>query len=59
MAKDISETKIWQKIIKGLIKKDKKISIRVASLKDISAMKRASGRPIDLSDLQLIKELKK
>lgn len=40
------------------LKKDKKISIRVASLKDITAMKKASGRPIDLSDLQLIKELK-
>jgi hypothetical protein len=41
------------------LKKDKKISIRVASLNDISAMKKASGRPIDLSDLQLIKESKK
>ncbi len=40
------------------LKKDKKISIRVASLKDIAAMKKASGRPIDLSDLELIKELK-
>ena len=40
------------------IKKDKKISIRVASLKDIAAMKKASGRPIDLSDIELIKELK-
>lgn len=40
------------------LKKDKNISIRVASLKDITAMKKASGRPIDLSDLQLIKELK-
>jgi hypothetical protein len=38
------------------LKKDKKISIRVASLKDIIAMKKASGRPIDLSDLQMIKE---
>lgn len=38
------------------IKEDKKISIRVASLKDITTMKKASGRPIDLSDLRLIKE---
>ena len=40
-------------------KKDKKISIRVASLHDIAAMKKSSGRPIDLSDLDLIKELMK
>ena len=40
------------------LKKDKNISIRVASPKDITAMKKASGRLIDLSDLQLIKELK-
>jgi len=41
------------------LKKDKKISIRVASLHDIAAMKKASGRPIDLSDLDLIKEIMK
>lgn len=41
------------------LKQDKVISIRVASLKDIEAMKKASGRPIDLADLELIKEAKK
>ncbi len=41
------------------LKKDKKISIRVASLHDIAVMKKASGRPIDLSDLVLIKEIMK
>lgn len=39
------------------VKKDKKISIRVASLHDIAVMKKASGRPIDLSDLDSIKEM--
>ena len=39
------------------LKKDRKISIRVASLRDISAMKKTSARPIDLSDLGLIKEI--
>ena len=41
------------------LKKDKKISIRVASLRDIAAMKKASARPVDLSDLNLIKEIMK
>lgn len=41
------------------LKKDKKISIRVASLHDIAVMKKASGRPIDLSDLHSIKEMMK
>jgi len=39
------------------LKKDKSISIRVASLRDIAAMKKSSGRPIDLSDLDSIKEM--
>ena len=41
------------------VKQDKNVSVRVASLKDIEAMKKASGRPIDFADLELIKELKK
>lgn len=39
------------------LKKDKKISIRVASLHDIAAMKKSSARPIDLSDLDSIREI--
>jgi len=39
------------------LKKDRKTSIRVASLRDITAMKKSSARPIDLSDLNLIKEI--
>lgn len=44
---------------KAEIKKDKDLSLRVASLNDIIKMKRASGRPADLADLELIKEVKK
>lgn len=40
-------------------KQDKSISVRVASLNDIVAMKKASGRAIDLADLSLIEEAKK
>jgi hypothetical protein len=40
------------------LKKDKNFTIRVASLKDISAMKKACARPIDLADLKLIHEIK-
>ena len=40
-------------------KKDKTVSIRVASLKDIASMKKKSGRPIDLADIEFIKEAKK
>ena len=39
-------------------KRDKNISVTVASLKDIEAMKKRSGRPVDLADLELIKETK-
>ena len=49
----------FRRLLKGsTLKRDKSISLRVASLKDIEAMKKASGRPIDLADLELIKELK-
>jgi hypothetical protein len=41
------------------IKRDKHLSVRVASLDDIITMKKASGRPIDLADLKLIKESKR
>ncbi|MCK4248728.1 MAG: hypothetical protein KAV18_05825 [Candidatus Omnitrophica bacterium] len=36
-----------------------KINFQVVSLKDLEKMKKDSGRPIDLADLALIKELKK
>lgn len=40
-------------------KRDKAITVRVASLNDIEAMKRKSGRPVDLADLKFIKEATK
>lgn len=40
-------------------RRDRDIVIRVASLNDLKVMKKASGRPQDLADLELIKEAKK
>lgn len=49
----------FRRLLKGAeLKQDKSISVRVASLKDIEIMKKTSGRPTDLADLELIKELK-
>lgn len=41
------------------LKKDKTISIRVASLKDIEKMKKKIRRPVDLADIEIIKAAKK
>ena len=41
------------------LRKDQHICVRVASLNDISAMKRASRRAIDRADLILIEEVRK
>ena len=38
------------------LKQDRTLSLRVAALKDIVKMKKASGRPIDLADIKLIEE---
>ncbi len=43
----------------SILKKDKQIAVRVASLRDIASMKKVSGRPIDLSDIKLIEEAKR
>lgn len=40
-------------------KQDKTIIVRVASLDDIAVMKKRSGRPVDLADLDIIKEFRK
>ena len=55
----LAEEREFKKIYKeSKLERDKDISIRVASLKDIEMMKKASGRSIDLADLELIKEVK-
>lgn len=54
-----SEKEFNELYINSEQKKDKTTSIRVASLKDIEMMKKKSGRPIDLADLEFIKETKK
>lgn len=56
----LSKEKEFNKLYKhSKIKKDKTLSIRVASLNDIKKMKKESGRAIDLADLKLIKEINK
>lgn len=40
-------------------KKDRTVTIRVASLKDIKLLKKKSGRPLDLADFKFIEEAKK
>lgn len=44
---------------KSELKKDKDFTVRVASLNDISVMKKASGRTIDLADINLIQEARR
>lgn len=41
------------------LKKDKSMSVRVASLDDLAVMKKTSARSIDLADLNFIKEIEK
>ncbi|MEK6565038.1 MAG: DUF6036 family nucleotidyltransferase [Candidatus Omnitrophota bacterium] len=56
----LAEQKEFEKIFKDAkLKRDKDISIKVASLEDIELMKKASGRPVDIADIELIKEAKK
>jgi len=50
----------FNKIYKNSEKKqDKTLTIRVACLNDILAMKKDSGRPIDITDIKFIEETKK
>jgi hypothetical protein len=56
----LAETKVFNKLYKNSEEKqDEEISIRVASLRDLEVLKRSAGRPIDLSDIELIKQFKK
>lgn len=43
----------------SVIKRNKGLKIRVASLEDLEAMKRSAGRPVDKADLELIREAKR
>ena len=56
----LAEERDFKKIYKkSKLERDKDISIRVASLKDIEMMKKASRRPVDIADIELIKKAKR
>ncbi len=56
----LSKEKDFHELYKNSeIKKDKTLSVRVASLNDLKKMKKESGRAIDLADLKLIQEINK
>ncbi len=56
----LASDKQFKKLYKNSqLMRDKNLSVKVASLDDIMIMKKASGRPIDLADIELIKEVKK
>lgn len=56
----LSERDVFSKLYKNSEqKKDKNIAVRVASLDDLIAIKKTSGRKIDLADIELIKEAQK
>lgn len=52
-----TDQKEYNKLYKNSeLKRDKKIIVRIASLNDLKAMKKASGRPQDLADIKLIEQ---
>ena len=56
----LEEVKQFKKLYRHSIKrKHQKMDFHIASLPDLEKMKKASGRPIDLADLALIREIKK
>ena len=56
----LCEEKEFKRISKrAKLEHDKDTAVRVASLKDIEKMKKASGRPVDIADLELIKKAKR
>ncbi len=56
----LCEEKEFKRISKrAKLEHDKDTAVRVASLKDIEKMKKASGRPVDIADIDLIKKAKR
>jgi len=56
----LEEIKIFKKLFSHALKrKGEGITYYVVSLEDIERMKKASGRPIDLADIALIRERRK
>lgn len=56
----LAQEREFKKIFKeSKLVRDKDISVRVASLKDIELMKKASARPVDIADIELIRRVKK
>jgi len=56
LAREDEFAKLYKKSQK---KQDKTLTIRVARLSDIKAIKKASGRPVDIADIKLIEEAKR
>ena len=56
----LAPEKAFNNLYKNSVRKgNKRLAVRVASLADVSAMKKISGRPVDFADLKLIEESKK
>lgn len=56
----LANEKEFEKVyVSSEIKKDEALSIRVASLDGLEKMKKKSGRPVDLADVEFIREAKK
>ena len=56
----LEEVKQFKKLYRNSIERQhKKMIFHIASLPDLEKMKKAGGRPIDLADIALIREIKK
>lgn len=56
----LEEQKAFDQLRKRSVRKTAgRLRFRVAGLRDLERMKRESGRPIDLADIALIREMRK